>query len=272
VASPFPPAVPRDADELIRPARDGALRVLRAAREAGVRRVVLTSSFAAVGYGGAGRTAPYTEADWTDASGADVQPYVKSKTIAERAAWDFIASEGGALELSVINPVGVFGPVLGPDFSTSILMAQRLLNGDFPGLPRLWFGVVDVRDVADLHIRAMTDPAASGERFLAVAGDFVSMMDMARMLKAELGAAGARIPSRELPDWLVRLVALLDPSARQLLPELGKQKNATAEKAIRQLGWSPRSSAEAVVATAKSLIDLGLLRGSVRAPASAAAA
>lgn len=260
VASPFPPAVPKDENELIVPAREGALRVLRAARDAKVRRVVLTSSYAAIGYGTQGRSTPFTEEDWTDPDGPDVQPYVKSKTLAERAAWDFIAREGGGLELSVVNPVGVFGPVLGPDYSTSILLVQRLMDGALPGCPRLWFGCVDVRDVADLHIRAMTSPAASGERFLAVAGDFLSMREIAGALKAGLGAEAARVPTRELPNWLVQIVALFDPAAKQLLPELGKRRNASNAKARERLGWAPRSSEESVVATARSMIDLGLLK------------
>ncbi|MFN3463723.1 MAG: SDR family oxidoreductase [Terricaulis sp.] len=148
VASPFPPAAPKHEDELIIPARDGALRVLKAARDAGVKRVVLTSSFAAIGYGQKVGKKPYTEENWTDPNGDDVRAYVKSKTIAEKAAWDFIANEGGSLELSVVNPVGVFGPVLGPDYSTSILLVQRLMDGALPGVPRLYFGAVDVRDVA----------------------------------------------------------------------------------------------------------------------------
>jgi nucleoside-diphosphate-sugar epimerase len=261
VASPFPPSIPQDEDELVVPAREGALRVLRAARDAGARRVVMTSSFAAIGYGAKpGRITPFTEADWTDPNGPDVQPYVKSKTLAERAAWDFIGREGGSLELAVVNPVGVFGPVLGSDYSTSILMVQRLMDGAVPGCPRLWFGAVDVRDVADLHMRAMTDPVAEGERFLAVAGDFMSMLDMAKVLKAGLGAAAARVPTRELPDWLVRLVAAFDPAVRQIIPELGKRKNATGEKARRLLGWAPRSNEEAIISSAKSLKELGLLK------------
>src|SRR5262249_23578287 len=159
--------------ELIVPARDGALRVLRAARDAGVKRVVLTSSFAAIGYGQPVGPKPFDETNWTNTAGTDVSAYVKSKTIAERAAWDFIAQEGRGLELSVINPVAVFGPVLGPDYSTSVLLIQRLMSGKVPGSPRLSFGVVDVRDVAELHIRAMTHPAAKGERFLAAAGEFM---------------------------------------------------------------------------------------------------
>jgi nucleoside-diphosphate-sugar epimerase len=189
---------------------------------------------------------------------------VKSKTLAERAAWDFMANEGGSLELSVVNPVGVFGPVLGPDYSTSILLVQRLMDGALPGCPRLNFGVVDVRDVADLHIRAMTHPAANGERFLAVAGDFMSIRDIAQVLKDRMGAAAKRVPTRQLPNWLVRIAAMRDPAAQQIVPELGKMKNATSEKAKRVLGWAPRSREESIVATAESLLRLGLLRDSAK--------
>src|SRR6266852_3296250 len=146
VSSPLPPSVPKHEDELIVPAREGTLRVLRASRDAGVKRVVLTSSFAAIGYGHKVRETPFTEADWTDPNGDDVAPYTKSKTLAERAAWDFLAREGGSLELSVINPVGVFGPVLGPDYSASILLVQKMMDGAMPGAPQLYFGAVDVRD------------------------------------------------------------------------------------------------------------------------------
>jgi nucleoside-diphosphate-sugar epimerase len=262
VASPFPPSTPKDEDEVIIPAREGALRVLRASRDAGVKRVVMTSSFAAIGYGHATQNAPFNETDWTDLNGDGIYAYVKSKTLAERAAWDFIAKEGGALELSVVNPVAVFGPVLGPDYSTSILIVQRLMNGAIPGCPKLYFGVVDVRDVADLHIRAMTHPAAKGERFLAAAGDFMSMVEIANVLKARMGASAKRVPTRQLPNWLVRLAALRDPAVNVILPELGNRKNATNEKAKRLLGWSPRSREDSIVATAESLVRLGLLSAS----------
>lgn len=260
IASPFPSGIPKHEDDLIVPAREGALRVLRAARDAGVKRVVLTSSFAAVGYGQKPQAAPFDETDWTDLKGGNMTAYVKSKTIAERAAWDFVAKENGKLELSVVNPVGVLGPILGKDYSTSILLVQRLMDGAMPGCPRLYFGVVDVRDVAGLHILAMTDPAAKGERFLAVAGDFLSIMDIAKVLKARMGAAAGRVPARQIPDWLVRLASLRDPAIRQITPELGKRKNATSEKARRMLGWAPRSSEEAIVATAEGLVRLGLLK------------
>jgi len=261
VASPFPANVPEDENELIVPAREGALRVLRAARDAGVKRVVLTSSFAAIGYGHRPQQEPFDETDWTDPAGDDVPPYVKSKTLAERAAWDFIEREGGGLELSVVNPVGIFGPVLGPDYSTSILLVQRFINGAVPGCPLLWFGVVDVRDVADLHLRAMTSPAAKGERFLCVSGDFMSMVEIAKALKEGLGDAASRVPTRRVPAWLLRLVSLWDPAVKQILPELGKYRNGTSAKARRLLGWEPRSREEALVATAESLMSLGASAG-----------
>lgn len=259
VASPFPATVPKDEKEVIRPARDGALRVLRAARDAGVTRVVLTSSFAAVGYGHEPRDEPFTEESWANLDGRDVTAYVKSKTLAERAAWDFVRDEGGGLELSVVNPVGVFGPVLGPDYSTSIILVQRLMDGSTPGCPDLSYGVVDVRDVVDLHLRAMTDPAANGERFLAVSGASMTIREMALALKARLGDAAKRVPTRRVPDWLVRVVGLFDAEIRSVIPELGHHKHASSEKARRVLGWAPRPPEDALVATAESLMRLGLL-------------
>ncbi len=260
VASPFPARQPRNEFELIVPARQGALRVLRASRDAGVKRVVLTSSFAAIGYGHKPTERLFTEEDWTDLS-AKVSAYVKSKTLAERAAWEFVAREGGALELAVVNPVGVLGPVLGPDLSSSTLMVKQLVDGAMPRAPRLWFNIVDVRDVADLHVRAMTDAAAGGERFLAVAGDSVSVKDVAGLLTAHMGAAAQRVPTKSMPDWMVRLVALVNPEAREIAPDLGKVRRASNEKARRVLGWQPRSNEEAILATAQSLVRLGLVGG-----------
>jgi nucleoside-diphosphate-sugar epimerase len=257
VASPFPLGAPKHEDDLIVPAREGALRVLAAARDAQVRRVVMTSSFAAVGYGVAPRDRPFTEEDWSNPDGDGISAYAKSKTLAERAAWDFIAESSSDLELAVVNPVGVFGPVLGPDFSTSIQLVKRLLDGAVPGLPRVAYGIVDVRDVADLHLRAMTEPTAAGERFLAVAGEFMTVPEMAAVLRERMGADAKKVPTRELPDWVVRLVSRFDSSVKQIVPELGKVKQASNAKAKQLLGWSPRPNEEAIVASAESLVRLG---------------
>ncbi|MEP9375593.1 aldehyde reductase [Aquabacter sp. CN5-332] len=261
VASPLPQGQPKHEDELIIPARDGTLRVLRAARDAGVRRVVVTSSFAAIGYGRGVQEAPFDETGWTDPTRPDVQAYMRSKTLAERAAWDFIAREGGGLELSVINPTGVFGPTLGPDLSGSLALIKGLMDGIMPGVPRICFGVVDVRDVVDLHIRAMTHPAAKGERFIAVSGDFMWLREIAGVLQARMGSAGKRAPRFTLPDWMVRLAAVRSPMAKASVPLLSVVRNATSEKAMRVLGWSPRSADDAIVASGESLVKFGLLRG-----------
>ena len=258
-ASPTPSgAQVREAD-WIEPAVQGNLRVLRAARAAGVRRVVLTSAFGAIGVGHKkplGR--PFEETDWSDLTGP-VAPYQKSKTLAERAAWHFIATEGGTLELASINPVAVLGPALGPDFSHSIRLIKNLLDGQ-PGCPQINSGFVDVRDVADLHLLAMTRPAARGERFLAISGESMWMIDVARILRQRLGLAASRVPRRVWPNWLVRLFALRHPALKGIVPLLGLNLNATSAKAQRLLGWTPRAPEEAIVATAESLIQLGLLQ------------
>jgi dihydroflavonol-4-reductase len=252
VASPIPAAAPRTEDELIRPARDGALRVLSIARDAGVKRVVMTSSCGAIYYGHPPQAEPFDETSWTNVGG-DMSAYVRSKAIAERAAWDFVTSKGGALELATVNPTGIFGPTLGPDVSSSIELVTRLLTG-MPGCPRLYFGVVDVRDVADLHLRAMTHPAARGERFIASSGDIMSMLAIARVLRERLGDAARKVPTRELPNWLVRFASRFDRTLRPLVPLLDSTRRATSAKAERLLAWTPRPPEDAVVATAESLI------------------
>lgn len=260
VASPFPPKAPKDDDELIRPAREGTLRVLRAARDAGVERVVLTSSFAAIGYGYKKLPERFDETCWSDTDG-EMTAYARSKTLAEKAAWDFVDETGeeSGPELAVVNPVAIFGPLLGKGLSTSITLVKRIVEG-MPGCPRLFYGVVDVRDVVDLHLKAMVHPDAAGERFLAVSGASMSIQQMAVALKDHLGEErGGRIRTRQLPDLMVRLASLFDPAIRQTLPELGKVKRMSNEKAIRVLGWEPRSAPEALAATADSLFDLGLI-------------
>lgn len=257
-ASPFPGRDPRDESELIRPAVDGTLRVLTAARDAGVARVVLTSSFAAVGYGTEKIDRPYTEEDWTNPE-ADVSAYVKSKTLAERAAWDFLGREGGGLQLAVVNPVGILGPVLGPDLSTSIELVRRLLSGGVPGLPNVSFGMVDVRDVAELHVRAMTSPAANGERFLATADGILTIPGVARLLRDRLGPVAHKVPTRVLPDWMVRVAAVVDPTLKEVTRRLGNHREVSNAKARELLAWRPRSNDELLVATARSLLALGIV-------------
>ncbi len=258
VASPLPRVLPKNAEELIRPARDGTLRVLRAAAEAGVRRVVLTSSSAAVIYGHGDIGRPFTEADWSDPESPDNSVYTRSKTYAERAAWEFMASGQTAMELTVINPVAVLGPVLEADYGTSAEIVLKLLNRSFPGLPRLGFPVVDVRDVADLHVRAMSHPGAAGERFLC-ASDFLWMAEMAEILRRRFPERAGDIPRRRLPDWLMRLAARFDPVVSGVIFELGIRRECDVSKARALLGFEPRPAAEAVVATAESLIAQGIV-------------
>lgn len=255
MASPFPPRQPDDPDELIAPAREGTLRVLRAAAACGVRRVVLTSSFAAVGYSPRPAGWVYDEADWTDTADEN-SPYVLSKTFAERAAWDFAADHPGAPELSVINPVGVFGPVLGPDLSSSVGIIAALLRGQPAPLPRASFAVVDVRDVADLHLRAMTAPRAAGQRYLASAGEAVTLPQIAATLRDRLGARAAQVPDRVADDDEFRAIAAQRPELEVFAGLLGEPKRVSSAKAAAELGWQPRPAADAVTATAESLLTL----------------
>lgn len=278
IASPFPGYAPRDEQELIRPAVEGTLRVLKAARDAGtVRRVVLTSSFAAIGYGAAdgdgdGQGKVYTEADWTEVEGEKgrgVGAYQKSKTMAERAAWGFMREEcgdangnGGKMELAVVNPVAVFGPVLdaGATVSTSVSVVQKMLNGTAPMVPQLQFGIVDVRDVAALHVLCMTHPKAAGERFLAVTGEPMWLREIAAVLKERLDAKWAWwVPTKEVPNWVVKLAAYGSSMMAMVAGEVGRTKLISGDKAVQVLGWKPRSREDAVMATAESLIALGIV-------------
>lgn len=259
VASPFPATAPRHEDELVVPAREGALRALRTAKAAGVRRVVMTSSVAAIAYGRPRGVYTFTEADWTDLTSPEIYPYVKSKTIAEHAARDWVAAEGGGLEYCTINPAAVLGPVLSSDFAASIELVRRLIEGALPGLPDLGFGIVDVRDVADLHARALAAPDMAGERFIA-SGPFLRLTDVARILREAMGRDARKVPLRRLPDFVVRIAGRFDPAIRQITTELGKTRNMDASHAREKLGWVARPPEETIVATAQSLIDLGIVR------------
>ncbi|WP_194917301.1 SDR family oxidoreductase [Catenulispora rubra] len=239
VASPIPVAQPDDPEELIVPAREGTLRILRAARDAGVRRVVLTSSFAAVGYTPK-PSAEYTEADWTDPDTPGLAPYPRSKAIAERAAWDLMAD--GDTELVTVNPTAIFGPTLTPALGSSMSFIKALLDGTMSVAPRMRFGVVDVRDIADLHLRAMAAPQAAGKRYLAVAdGRTRSFVELAAILRDRLGEAAVLAPTTEADG-----------------PERPRPVIHN-ERAREELGWRPRPVETTIVESAESLRDLGLL-------------
>ena len=259
-ASPVPLAAPKSEDELIGPARDGALRVLRAASAAGVRRVVMTSSVAAVSSGAArsgGRV--FSEADWSDTA-QDISAYAKSKTLAERAAWDFVATlpADRAMELVTINPSLVVGPTLARDFSPSVEVIRKLLAREVPGMPRLGWCLVDVRDVAAAHVTALSEPAAAGNRYIC-AGEFHWGIDIARILQAHVQASGRRIPTRRLPDWLVRVVAVFDATLRMVVDDLGRKSSFDTTAIRRDLHWESRPVAQTINETADSLIARGIV-------------
>jgi dihydroflavonol-4-reductase len=252
VASPLGRDGDRDLDALVAPAREGTLRVLRSAMKAGVKRVVFTSAAAAA-------RVPQNsdqvsdETVWADPADRRFDAYRRSKVLAERAAWDFVAEQRGPTELTTILPGAVFGPVLRADNLGSVQVIQRLLEGRLPGLPRFGFSIVDVRDLADVHVRAMISPEAAGQRFIA-AGDFMWMEDIATTLRSRLGEQAKKVPTRRLPDVVVRSLALFIPQLRTLTPDLGRRNALTSDKARRVLGFAPRPAADTVVDCARSLL------------------
>ncbi|XVV15083.1 NAD-dependent epimerase/dehydratase family protein [Actinoplanes sp. CA-131856] len=256
-ASPFPFTPPRDDDEVVVPARDGALRVLHAARAAEVERVVMTSSYAAIGY----TVKPdghYDESDWTNPAD-DIPAYIRSKTVAEQAAWDYVQRQGGP-ELTVVNPTGIFGPLLGDKLSASTGLVKAFLDGAMPVVPRMFFGVVDVRDVVDLHLRAMLSPAAAGQRFIGVGGPAISFLQMGQILARHLPAFAERVPATELTDEQVREGAKTEPALREAAALCGQIPSISNEKARRLLDWHPRDVATTITDTADSLVRLGIVR------------
>lgn len=259
VASPLFPKIPKHEDEMIVPARDGALNVLKAAAGNGVRRVVMTSSVAAIQYGrkAGERSGLYHEEQWTDPHDRrDTTPYFRSKTIAEKAAWDFVAGKSGAPELTTICPGAILGPVLERDFGTSASMVVKMLDGSSPAIPRIGFDVVDVRSVADLHIRAMESPVAAGERFIGSEG-FLWLHEIADILRERYPQR--KIPRRIMPDWLVRMFSVVEPALKPILVDLSVARKVSNAKAQRLLGWQPKPPRDAVMACAESIIDLGLV-------------
>jgi dihydroflavonol-4-reductase len=259
LASPLPSGPPKHADELIVPARDGALRALRAAKAVGVKRFVMTSSVAAIAYGRGRGVHHFTEADWTLLDKPGITAYVQSKTIAERAARDWVAKEGGGIEFCSINPSVVLGPVWSRDYSASVIIVKKMLDGSLRACPDIGFGVVDVRDVADLHVRALKAPNMAGERFIA-SGRFMKLREIAEVLRAEPGAQAHKVPTRNVPDWLVRVAARFNPLARAVVSELGSVRNQDASHARAVLGWATRPVEQSIADTARCLIALGIVK------------
>jgi len=259
VASPLSATLPRESDELVVPARDGTLRVMRAASQAQVKRVVQTSSVAAICHGrDESDDHIFTEADWTNPDHHDNSAYSRSKAIAEKAAWDALPTIGQGLEWTVINPGLVLGPVLSADTSLSIELVRRCLAGELPGCPRMGFAIVDVRDIACIHVLAMTAPEAAGERFIA-AGRFLWITEVVKVLREHYPEYRRKLPKFELPDALVRIAAWFDPVVKGQLYELGRKRELSAAKARQVLGWTGRAEEEAILASAESLIRLGVV-------------
>jgi dihydroflavonol-4-reductase len=255
VASPFPPVQPKDPDELIVPAREGTRRVLGAALAAGVKRTVVTSSVAAIA-GGANTPGPLTEEDWTDLEFDGLSPYVRSKTIAEQAAWEMVREQGAEQRLATVNPGAILGPLLSRDASYSLEAIERLLKG-IPGTPKLGFSFVDARDVAALQVKAMLAPEAGGQRFIAVT-EFLWMAEVAATLRRELGDDAGKVPTRSVPNLVVRAMALFDPGIRSITNQLGKKLTYSSAKAETMLGWVPRPLEQTIAETGRSMVDLGL--------------
>ncbi|WP_334329358.1 SDR family oxidoreductase [Companilactobacillus sp. HBUAS59699] len=259
-ASPTPTLNFKNEAEMIRPAVDGVLRVLHAARDNGVKRVVLTSAYGAIFAGHKNRTTPYTEKDWSNLAAKNIHPYQKSKTMSEMAAWNFINKQGHGLELTTVNPVGVMGPVLAADYSHSNIQIQQLLEGKIKAVPNVDSGYVDVRDVASLHLLAMTSQKAAGERFLATTGETLSMLEVAHILRDSFPQYADKLPTRTMPNIIVKTAALFNPQLRMVASLLGKYAETSNKKAVTMLDWHPRSARTAIIATAQSMIDLGIIK------------
>nr|WP_278321524.1 NAD-dependent epimerase/dehydratase family protein [Clostridium beijerinckii] len=256
VASPTPATRPDDGDEMVKMAVDGTLRVMKAAKAAGVKRVVLTSASGAVLAGHKSHPEIFTEEDLTDLSG-NIDAYQRSKTMAELAAWEFAKKEN--MELSAVNPVAVMGPVLGQDFSHSHQIIRAMLRGDMPFLLNIGFDYVDVRDVAELHLLAMTCPEAAGERFIATTGENLTYKEEAKILQRYLGSTAKKVSTKVLPDFMIKFMAIFKKDLRMPATFLGQNTACSNAKSKKLLGWQPRSAEEAIVATAKSMIELGLI-------------
>ncbi len=260
VASPIPAAPPKYENDLVVPAREGTLRALRFAKDAGVERFVQTSSFAAIGYGRSEKVYTVDESDWTDLSHPDIYPYVKSKTVAERSARDWIAEHGGDMEFVSVNPSMVLGPVDSVDFSASVEAVRQLLDGAVPMAPDLGFAIVDVRDIAELHLKCLEEPGLANERFMA-AGKFMKFIEIGKVLRDNLPAHQTRkVPTRKMPNWMVSLLSLFNAGVRSIKSEVGKTRHADSSHALERLGWKTRDEEETILDCAKSLIEHGVVK------------
>ncbi|MCB2178553.1 aldehyde reductase [bacterium] len=260
VASPFPLTIPKDEDDLIRPAVEGTRRVLGAAARAGVKRVVQTSSIAAVSAAYPDQNRTFTEADWSLLDG-DIEPYPKSKTLAEKAAWEFVESlpPEQSLELAVINPGYILGPVINDRQPSSVVLHQTLMNGNLPGVARIKYNIVDVRDVAQAHLAAMTTPEAAGKRFVCV-GAGLFLPEIVRILDAHFKPQGFRIPTRTLPTWVVRLAGLFNPVIRDNAKGVGEDPIFDTTRIRTVLNWTPLPAEQTLVEMGESLIAHGVIQ------------
>ena len=261
VASPVMMENPKDENELITPALEGTKNVLRAASVAGVKRVVVTSSVAAILYGRddeIDEDFSFNEEHWTDVNHKNTSAYAKSKTLAEKAAWEFIEKDSSGMELSVVNPAMVFGPVLEEDYGTSVGVILEMMSGNYPMVPNMDMGIVDVRDVADLQLLAMTRPEAAGKRFVCSESNMM-MKEQTDFLRDAFPEFQNKIPTREAPTWLLKLFAFLRPPLKMIAPELGKNRKLDSSRAKELLGWKPRPAKEAIKAAAESLIKFDSL-------------
>jgi dihydroflavonol-4-reductase len=260
VASPISTRTPRHEDEMIVPAREGTIRALRFAKQAGVRRFVQTSSVAAIAYGRDEKSYRVDESAWTDITHPDVTPYAKSKTIAERAARDWMFANGGTMEFVSVNPALVLGPIETPDFSPSVVAMKQVLDGSMPMAPDLGFGVVDLRDCADLHVRCLMEPGLANERFIA-SGRFMKLIEIADVLRVRLPAEHTKkVPKRVMPNWMVKAIALVNPGLRSIMNELGKTRDLDTSHVKDELGWETRAVEETIVDCAQSLISHGVVK------------
>jgi len=261
VASPVFFTIPKDENEMMRPAVDGIIRILKAAKNANVKRVVMTSNFGAVGFSNKNSNIVTTEEDWTDLNEKGLSAYEKSKLLAERAAWDFIKKEGGNLEFATINPVAILGPSLSNHISGSFGLLKHLLDGSMKAIPNIPLNIVDVRDVADLHIRAMTNPNANGQRFIASSDGQISLPEIGELVKNSNPNMAKKVPAKTLPNWIIYFAALFNNQAKEAALLLRMNRNVSNSKAKKILGWKPiANKEEAILASLKSMIEYEILK------------